>query len=285
MPWGNRYIPYVRWAKLFPVAWLIGHGLSVFNAAAMTTLVDRWRPETHSFHLLCGKMTVTLEDVAMILALPIRGQTMTYRVDPAGWHERVTAFLGRPPPPRPDDRKGHEAGLHISWLQQEFGICPDNANVETVSYQVRAWVWHMFATMLFPDGTGDMALWMYIQCLADWDEAGSFSWGSVVLAYLYRQLYEACWRKARSSNLGGCMYLLNVRSTDITLITVHVSMNNLLTCDIFSVASQVWSWLRIPVGCPRLKTPRVVDQANMEDLRPTAAYLWDHVSPPVRVTE
>jgi hypothetical protein len=81
------------------------------------------------------------------------------------------------------------------------------------------------------------------------------------------------------------MYLLNVRSTDITLIIVHVSMNNLLTCDIFLVASQVWSWLRIPVGRPRLKTPRVVDQANMEDLRPTVAYLWDHVSPPVRVTE
>jgi hypothetical protein len=150
---------------------------------------------------------------------------------------------------------------------------------------VRAWVWHMFTTVLFPDGTGDMASWMYIQCLADWDEAGTFSWGSVVLAYLYHQLCEACRRKARSSNLGGCMYLLNVRSTDITLITVHVSMNNLLTCDIFSVASQVWSWLHIPVGRPRLKTPRVVDQANMEDLRPTATYLWDHVSPPVRVTE
>jgi hypothetical protein len=101
MPWDNRYIPYVRWAKLLPVTWLVGRGLSVFNAAAMTTLVDRWSPKTHSFHLLCGEMIVTLEDVAMILALPIRGQALTYHVDTAGWHERVTAFLGRPPPPRP----------------------------------------------------------------------------------------------------------------------------------------------------------------------------------------
>jgi hypothetical protein len=115
---------------------------------------------------------------------------------------RVTTFLGRPLLPRSDDRKGREAGVHISWLRQEFGICPDNADAETVSYHVRAWVWHMFATMLFPDGIGDMASWMYIQCLVDWDEAGSFSWGSTVLAYLYRQLCEACRRKARSSNLG-----------------------------------------------------------------------------------
>uniref|UniRef100_A0A453DD16 Aminotransferase-like plant mobile domain-containing protein n=1 Tax=Aegilops tauschii subsp. strangulata TaxID=200361 RepID=A0A453DD16_AEGTS len=39
----------------------------------LTALVDRWRPETHSFHLPCGEMTVTLEDFAMITALPIKG--------------------------------------------------------------------------------------------------------------------------------------------------------------------------------------------------------------------
>jgi hypothetical protein len=45
--------------------------MSVFNARTITVMVDQWRPETHSFHLPCGKMTVTLEDVAMILGLPI----------------------------------------------------------------------------------------------------------------------------------------------------------------------------------------------------------------------
>uniref|UniRef100_A0A453CPF3 Aminotransferase-like plant mobile domain-containing protein n=1 Tax=Aegilops tauschii subsp. strangulata TaxID=200361 RepID=A0A453CPF3_AEGTS len=44
------------------------------NHAALTALVDRWRPETHSFHLPCGEMTMTLEDMAMISSLPINGQ-------------------------------------------------------------------------------------------------------------------------------------------------------------------------------------------------------------------
>jgi hypothetical protein len=41
------------------------------NAAALTALVDRWRPETHTFHLRAGEMTSTLQDVSMILGLPI----------------------------------------------------------------------------------------------------------------------------------------------------------------------------------------------------------------------
>jgi hypothetical protein len=36
-------------------------------------MVDRWRPKTHSFHLPCGEMMVTHEDVTMILGLSIRG--------------------------------------------------------------------------------------------------------------------------------------------------------------------------------------------------------------------
>jgi hypothetical protein len=44
----------------------------VFNATTIMTMMDRWRSETHSFHLLCDEMMVTLKDVAMILVLPIR---------------------------------------------------------------------------------------------------------------------------------------------------------------------------------------------------------------------
>lgn len=43
--------------------------MPLYNAAALTALVDRWRLETHTFHLPSGELTVTLEDVAMILLL------------------------------------------------------------------------------------------------------------------------------------------------------------------------------------------------------------------------
>ena len=39
----------------------------------ISALVERWRPETHTFHLTCGEATISLEDVALLLDLPING--------------------------------------------------------------------------------------------------------------------------------------------------------------------------------------------------------------------
>ena len=33
----------------------------------LSTLVDRWRPEMHMFHLPCGEMAPTLQDAAYLL--------------------------------------------------------------------------------------------------------------------------------------------------------------------------------------------------------------------------
>nr|AAN04209.1 Putative retroelement [Oryza sativa Japonica Group]ABG65916.1 transposon protein, putative, Mutator sub-class [Oryza sativa Japonica Group] len=71
-------------------------GMPVFNAPALTALVDRWRPETHSFHLPSGEMTITLQDVAMILALPLQGHAVTGRTETPGWHAQMWMWLRLP---------------------------------------------------------------------------------------------------------------------------------------------------------------------------------------------
>jgi hypothetical protein len=37
----------------------------------LAALLDRWRPETHTFHLPCGETAPTLQDVSYLLGLPI----------------------------------------------------------------------------------------------------------------------------------------------------------------------------------------------------------------------
>ena len=50
------------------------------NHALITALVERWRPETHSFHLPHDEMTITLQDMEVITgvavnSLPVVGIT------------------------------------------------------------------------------------------------------------------------------------------------------------------------------------------------------------------
>jgi hypothetical protein len=87
MLFNKRYVPILWYANLLVVTNIICCGMLVFNTTTIMAMVDRWRPETHSFHLSCGDMMVTLEDVAMILRLPIRGCPITGRVQSASWHE------------------------------------------------------------------------------------------------------------------------------------------------------------------------------------------------------
>jgi hypothetical protein len=47
-----------------------------YDAPLITAFMDRWRPETHTFHFPVGEMTLSLEDAAMLGGLSCVGQAM-----------------------------------------------------------------------------------------------------------------------------------------------------------------------------------------------------------------
>jgi hypothetical protein len=47
--------------------------MSMMDSTALMALVDQWRLETHTFHLLCGEAMVMWQDIAIILGLHIDG--------------------------------------------------------------------------------------------------------------------------------------------------------------------------------------------------------------------
>ncbi|KAK1644893.1 hypothetical protein QYE76_062698 [Lolium multiflorum] len=88
-------------------------GAPNMNAATLTALVDRWRPETHTFHLRSGEMTPTLQDVSMILALPIQGEPLFMNTASDGWRQQMENLIGMAPP-EPEDKKDRAPPAHIS---------------------------------------------------------------------------------------------------------------------------------------------------------------------------
>jgi hypothetical protein len=66
----------------------------MMDSAALMTLVDRWCPETHMFHLPCGETTVMLQDVTMILGLPIDGTPVSRTVSLGWWRDSIGSVIG-----------------------------------------------------------------------------------------------------------------------------------------------------------------------------------------------
>ncbi|KAL4315937.1 hypothetical protein AHAS_Ahas15G0235000 [Arachis hypogaea] len=76
MPMHDRIIPYLERDGLYHLArlnnrwfWLDEHMVSAF--------IERWRPKTHTFYMPFGECTVTLQDVAFQLGLPIDGRAVS----------------------------------------------------------------------------------------------------------------------------------------------------------------------------------------------------------------
>nr|AAO38004.1 putative mutator-like transposase [Oryza sativa Japonica Group]ABF97435.1 transposon protein, putative, Mutator sub-class [Oryza sativa Japonica Group] len=164
----DRYIPYLRAAGLLGVALVMNRGMPVFNTPALTTLVGRWRPETHSFHLTSGEMTITLQDVAMILALPLRGHAVTGRTKNPGWRAQVEQLLGISLNiEQGQGGKKKQNGIPLSWLSQNFSHRDDNAEPWRVECYARAYILLLLGGVLFPDARGDIASAIWIPLVAN----------------------------------------------------------------------------------------------------------------------
>ena len=81
--------------SLLPVIQLVSRSTPNLNTPAITALVDRWRPEIHTFHLRTTEMTPTLIDVFMILGLPIEEKPLRMSTDSSGWRAQMEALIGQ----------------------------------------------------------------------------------------------------------------------------------------------------------------------------------------------
>ena len=83
----ERIIPYLELTRLYDFH-LVAYDRN--DRTIITTLVERWRPKTHTFHLPLGEGTITLLDVALLTRLPIEGCAVsTVGRQLSSWHNMV----------------------------------------------------------------------------------------------------------------------------------------------------------------------------------------------------
>ncbi|MFQ6656377.1 hypothetical protein Gotur_026502 [Gossypium turneri] len=192
-------MPYLELAGFGSVALIWSSNL---RFDLLSALVERWRPETHTFHFPCEECTVTLEDVVLQLGLPIDGSLVTgvsSFTDPAALCYQL---LGD----SPGDSESYFFGIKFTWLKAKIGQLSANATECELMCAARAYIMHMVGAVLMPDANGDNVHLIYLPWLADLPTARSYSWGSAVLAMLYRELCRAT--NPNVSDIDGCLILL-----------------------------------------------------------------------------
>ncbi|MFQ6655798.1 hypothetical protein Gotur_026196 [Gossypium turneri] len=150
----------------------------------LSALVEQWRPETHTFHFPCGECTVTLEDVAMQLGLPIDGSPVTGVSSLTNPTALCYQLLGD----SLEDDESNFTGLKFTWLKAKFGQLSATATEGELMCAARAYIMHILGGVLLPDANNNKVHLMYLPLLADLSSVSSYSWGSAILAMLYREL-------------------------------------------------------------------------------------------------
>lgn len=194
-------IPYLQNARLSPVTEI---GRFLIDPVLITALVERWRPETHTFHMPPGEMTITLEDVQIITGLPVDGEALMCSKKHGDWGGLCRQLLGSTP--SPSEITGGK--LELGFLDRLLMALPDPEDVASVERYTRAWILMLFGKLLFPSKSGSRVYLIFLTILDDLANLGRFSWASAVLAWLYRELCSATNKDARS--IGGALFIVQV---------------------------------------------------------------------------
>ena len=138
----------------------LDHGL-------ITALVEQWRPETHTFHMPHGEITITLQDVEVILRLPVDGDAITGSTQKI-WANVCEEFLGF----RLINQEQHKElnGKRIlikRLLEQVANPLPPNVEEDQLHKYTRCYILALLGDTIFMDKSSDWVHLMWVQQLED----------------------------------------------------------------------------------------------------------------------
>ncbi|XP_021735168.1 protein MAINTENANCE OF MERISTEMS-like [Chenopodium quinoa] len=217
----------------------------------ISAFVERWQPDTNTFHMPFGEITILLHNVYNILGLRVAGNmvTTTPRTDVLRDACSVTMDM------TPDDLS-EVCGTKTIW--QGSGVLTDKIFESTLavdwdfSEQLDAYLWLVLGGTLFVDKSGNRTHPFFLHELCHTDvPINEYAWGTAALAYLYRQLGTAS-RKGADS-IVGCLTLLQAWIYEY--FPCFRPQQGTLTRDLQMPRASAWD---VGAGCPSKNLERLL---------------------------
>ncbi|XP_016730063.1 protein MAIN-LIKE 1-like [Gossypium hirsutum] len=165
----------------------------------ISALVERRRPETHTFHIPCGECTITLEDTTLQLGLSVDGTIITrFRIV----LDKVTLYrslLGKVPSKFEGDQ------ISMNWFKANFDELLEDRTEEVIQQYDRAYIMRLIGGILMLEKSQNLMHVRWLRHVVDFNDRGKLSWGFFVLSTLYREMCQAT--NLRSTSIDGSRLL------------------------------------------------------------------------------
>jgi len=183
---------------------LLSSGYENIPHGFVCAMTERWHGETSSFHLLVGEMTITLDDVACLLGIPITGRLLPDREltceEGLKMMHADLLFTEKDA----DKELTKQSGSHVSFgvlkrrYEELLNRCNQLVEIDTDEEQheralvrlacIKAFLLLLLGWTIFSAKNSKNINLLWLLVLQDMDELGSWSWGGMGLAFLYEQL-------------------------------------------------------------------------------------------------
>ncbi|QHO21380.1 uncharacterized protein DS421_11g346150 [Arachis hypogaea] len=221
MPLHDQIIPYLETAGMYHLARLNSQWFWV-DEPLLSAFVERCRPETHTFHMLFGECTITLQDVTYQLGLPIDGEAVSGCLTdfenlmengrPAWvWFRELFGEL-------PPQNKVKQMTVCYTWFYERFWVLPADANEDTVRIYAHAYILMLLSSQLFADKNANR---VHLRCFY----SIGFSEGFPVSNPVVLRCSDFCWPPA---------YLPKNDAGGQRLVSARLSLDRLRVRDPYS---------------------------------------------------
>lgn len=184
---------------------LIRYSVITTDPRLISAFVKRWHRETSTFHLPVGELTITLDDVASLLHLPITGALHTFEPlvtsDAIGLltellevsHEEAIF----------ETRQAGGPHVRLGWLRDLY---ESQCRARRWVVVARTYLLHLVGCTLFANKSSTHVHVVHLEAFRDLAQAGGFAWGEAALVHMYEHLNNAS--QASTRQLGGYITLL-----------------------------------------------------------------------------